>query len=112
MTVLLTIHLIVTLALIGIILLQKSDGGAALMGASSTSSMFSARGAANLLTHTTAVLAAVFLALCIFMTWLSANQSRKAAAFLDSPASQSRSVDEKTTQAETAPSTENVPAKN
>lgn len=83
MSVLLTFHIIVTIAMICIILIQKSDGGSALMGAGSSSSMFSARGVANLLTHTTAVLAAIFLILCISMTWLSTHNLKKSTSLLD-----------------------------
>ncbi len=82
MGILLTIHVIVSIAMIGIILLQKSDGSAALMGGGSSSSMFSARGVANLLTHTTAVLATVFLGLCIAMSWLSTRQIKETSAVL------------------------------
>ena len=88
MTVLLTLHIIVTIAMIVIILWQKSDGGSALLGASSSSSMFSARGVANLLTHTTAILAAIFLTLCIAMTWVATHSMRKSTLLGgDSPSS-------------------------
>lgn len=85
MAVLLTIHIIITLAMIGVILLQKSDGGSALMGGGSSSSMFSARGVANLLTHATSILAALFLANCVLMTTLSNKAIKKASSVLDAP---------------------------
>ncbi|CAO4840608.1 MAG: hypothetical protein CNLJKLNK_00257 [Holosporales bacterium] len=70
MKILLTIHILVTILLIAVILVQKSDGGG--FGASSSSgNAFSARGAANLLTRTTAVLATIFMLLCIGMSMLS-----------------------------------------
>lgn len=70
MKILLTIHILVTILLIAVILVQKSDGGG--FGASSSSgNAFSARGAANLLTRTTAVLATIFMLLCIAMSMLS-----------------------------------------
>lgn len=84
MGILLTIHVIVTIAMIGIILLQKSDGSSALMGGGSSASMFSARGVANLLTHTTAVLATIFLGLCIAMSWLSTRQIKHTSEVLAS----------------------------
>lgn len=73
MTILLVIHIIVTLLLIGIILLQKSEGGG-LGTPSSSGNTFSARGTANILTKVTAFLAATFMLLCIVMTMLSHNK--------------------------------------
>jgi len=61
-TVLIVIHLMVVLALVGVVLLQRSEGGALGMGGGS---FMSARGAANALTRTTAILAAAFFATSI-----------------------------------------------
>jgi preprotein translocase subunit SecG len=63
-TVLLVIHLIVALALIGAVLLQRSEGGAlGIGGGGGAGNLFSARGVGNALTRTTAI-----LALCFFLT--------------------------------------------
>src|SRR5436189_293904 len=56
-TVLLVVHLIIAIALIGIVLLQRSEGGALGIGGGNAGSLFSARGVGNTLTRTTAVLA-------------------------------------------------------
>lgn len=56
-TVLLVVHIIFVAAMIGLILLQKSEGGALGMGGGN---FMSARGTANLLTRSTAVLATLF----------------------------------------------------
>jgi len=61
-TVLIVIHLMVVLALVGVVLLQRSEGGALGMGGGG---FMSARGAANALTRTTAILAAAFFATSI-----------------------------------------------
>lgn len=62
-TVLIVVHLMVVLALIGVVLLQRSEGGALGMGGGGSGGGFmSARGAANALTRTTAILAAAFFA--------------------------------------------------
>ncbi len=53
------IHLIVSLALVGVILLQRSEGGALGIGGGNNA-MVSGRGAASLLTRTTAILAGLF----------------------------------------------------
>ncbi|MGB3387317.1 MAG: preprotein translocase subunit SecG [Pseudaminobacter sp.] len=63
-TVVIVIHLMVVLALVGLILMQRSEGGG--LGIGGGSGFMTARGAANALTRATAILAAVF-----FITSLS-----------------------------------------
>ena len=58
-TIILTIHTLIVLALVGVVLLQRSEGGALGMGGGGGGFM-SGRGAANALTRTTTVLAALF----------------------------------------------------
>ena len=65
-TVLLVVLLIVVLALIGVVLMQRSEGGALGMGGGGGGFM-TARGAANALTRTTAILGATFFALTIVL---------------------------------------------
>jgi len=59
-TVLIVIHLMIVVALVGVVLLQRSEGGALGMGGGGTGSFMSARGAADTLTRTTGILAAAF----------------------------------------------------
>ena len=59
--VLLVIHLMIIAALIGIVLLQKSEGGALGMGGGGMSGFMTGRSTANLLTRATAILAAAFM---------------------------------------------------
>ncbi len=74
MNTLLIIQIFITLALIGVILLQRSEGGALGMGGgNSSSSMFTARGSASLLTRVTAILAALFMGNCLLMTVLTSH---------------------------------------
>ena len=84
--VLLAIHLIVTLALIGVILLQRSEGGALGIGGSGSGNLFSARGAANALTRTTAVLATAFFITSIALTILSVQRNKPKSVFDATPA--------------------------
>jgi preprotein translocase subunit SecG len=58
---LLAIHVLVAIALVGVILLQKSEGGALGMGGGGMSGFMTGRSTANLLTRVTAVLAAAFM---------------------------------------------------
>ena len=56
----LVIHLIITLAMIVLVLLQRSEGGALGIGGGSGGNMFSSRGVGNALTKMTTILAFVF----------------------------------------------------
>ncbi|MBB3949853.1 preprotein translocase subunit SecG [Aureimonas jatrophae] len=58
-TVLIVIHLLIVLALVVVVLLQRSEGGALGMGGGG-GGLMTARGAANVLTRTTAILATLF----------------------------------------------------
>ena len=70
-TVLLIVHLFVTLALIGVVLLQRSEGGGLGVGSSQGMGGFmTGRGTANLLTRTTAVLGTAFFALSLTLAIL------------------------------------------
>ena len=64
---LLVIQIIVAFALTGVILLQRSEGGALGMG-SGPSGFMTARGAGDLLTRITGILATVFFVLSIALT--------------------------------------------
>jgi preprotein translocase subunit SecG len=70
---LLTLNIIVCLALIGVVLLQRSEGGA-LGGGGSPTGLITTRGAGDLLTRTTWILFTVFLALSLSLTLLGGHQ--------------------------------------
>ena len=59
--VLLIIQLLVAIALVAVILLQQSEGGALGVGGGPGGGMMSGRGAANVLTRTTMILGALFI---------------------------------------------------
>ena len=75
LTVIVVIHLMLVLALIGMVLLQKSEGGGLI---SSTSGFLSSRGTANVLSRTTALLAAGFFATSLALSWLASFQRHPA----------------------------------
>ena len=86
-TVLLIIHLFVTLTLIGVVLLQHSEGGGLGVGTSQgMGSFMSGRGTANLLTRTTAILAAIFMGLSLTLALLNRGTSAPVKSILDTPA--------------------------
>ena len=71
-TFLLVLHLIVTLTLIATVLIQRSEGGGLGIGTTQgMGSFMSGRGTANLLTRTTSVLAAIFMALSLALAVLN-----------------------------------------
>ena len=69
---LLVIQILVCAALVGVILLQRSEGGALGMGGG-PSGFMTARGAGDLLTRTTAILAGVFFVLSILLTVIAGH---------------------------------------
>ena len=85
-TVLLVIHLMIAAALVGVVLLQKSEGGALGMGGGGSGGFLTGRGTANLLTRVTAGLAAAFFATSIGLTIL-AKQTAPAGSVFDKPLS-------------------------
>jgi preprotein translocase subunit SecG len=85
-SVLLIIHLFVTVALICVVLLQRSEGGGLGIGSSQgMGSFMSGRGTANLLTRTTAILAAIFMSLSLTLALLNRGTSATR-SILDTPA--------------------------
>lgn len=79
-TVLLVIHLIIALGLIGVVLLQRSEGGALGIGGGGggggggSGNLFTARGVGNALTRTTAWLAVGFFCTSIALTILATQR--------------------------------------
>jgi preprotein translocase subunit SecG len=72
LNILLAILVLVCFALTGVILLQRSEGGALGMGGG-PSGMFTARGAGDLLTRATSILAAAFFILSLAITLLAGH---------------------------------------
>ena len=69
-SVLLVIHILIVVALIGVVLLQRSEGGALGTGGG-TGSFMTGRGQANALSRATAILGALFFATALLMSILS-----------------------------------------
>jgi preprotein translocase subunit SecG len=91
-TLLLVAELIIAVALIFFVLLQRSEGGALGMGGgSSMGGLFSARGAADTLTRTTSVLAFLFFVTCIVLNILALH-GRDQTSILDSASPPAKSA--------------------
>jgi preprotein translocase subunit SecG len=69
--VIIVIHLMLVLALIGVVLLQKSEGGGLGIGGSGGGGFMSSRGTTNMLTRTTAVLAGLFFVTSLVLSILA-----------------------------------------
>lgn len=80
--VLLIVHLFLALALVIVVLLQRSEGGALGMGGGTMGGMMTARGSANLLTRATAIIAACFIASSLSLAILSSS-NRAPTSILD-----------------------------
>ena len=85
-TVLLLVHLFVTIALIGVVLIQRSEGGGLGIGtAQGMGSFMSGRGTANLLTRATAILGAIFFGLSLTLALMNRGTSGVAGSLLANP---------------------------
>jgi preprotein translocase subunit SecG len=83
-TILLIVHLLIALALVGVILLQRSEGGALGIGGGGFGGLMTGRSSANLLTRTTAFLAAGFIATSLLLAIAASLQSAPR-SILDQP---------------------------
>ena len=66
LTILIVIHLMIVIALVAVVLLQRSEGGA--LGVGGGGGFMTGRGQANVLTRATAILAALFFATSLALT--------------------------------------------
>ena len=87
-TVLIVIHLMIVIALVAVVLLQRSEGGE--LGVGGGGGFMTGRGQANVLTRATAILATLFFATSLTLTML-ANLNRAPKSIIDNavPAGQS-----------------------
>ncbi|WEK49243.1 MAG: preprotein translocase subunit SecG [Candidatus Kaistia colombiensis] len=87
-TVIIVIHLMVVVALVAVVLLQRSEGGA--LGIGGGGGFMTARGSANVLTRTTAILAAIFFVTSMGLALLS-RYGERPSSILDQIQGQSTS---------------------
>lgn len=89
-TVLLVIHLMVAAVLVGLVLLQRSEGGALGIGGGGGGGFMTGRGTANLLTRVTAVVAALFFVTSIMLTILAKQRTQPTSILDEMPAGQTQ----------------------
>jgi len=82
LSVIIVVHLMLVVAMIGVVLLQKSEGGGVI---GSSSGFLTSRGTANVLTRTTALLAAGFFATSLAMSWLASFERKPASIMGGAP---------------------------
>lgn len=80
--ILFVVHVLIALALVGVVMLQKSEGGALGMGGGGMSGFMTGRSTANLLTRATAILAALFFTTSILLVVLG-NSGRAPRSIVD-----------------------------
>ncbi len=89
--VLLVIHLLIAITMIGVVLLQRSEGGGLGIGGGGggggMGGFLTGRGTANLLTRTTAILAAAFMVTSVTLTILAGGSSERRSIIEDLPVS-------------------------
>ncbi|HER26239.1 MAG TPA: preprotein translocase subunit SecG [Rhodospirillales bacterium] len=86
-TVILVFHLLVAIALVGVVLLQRSEGGGLGMGGGGGAGggLMSGRETANLLTRATGILAAIFMSTSLLLGIL-ASSPNKTGSIMEQPA--------------------------
>src|SRR5271165_6733075 len=90
--VLLVVHLLIAISLVGVILLQRSEGGALGIGGGGGGGLMSGRAAGNLLTRATAVLAAVFFLTSLGLALIANGRAKPSSLMNQAPAGMSEPV--------------------
>jgi preprotein translocase subunit SecG len=85
-TIVVVVHLMIVLALVGVVLLQRSEGGG--LGIGGGSGFMTARGAANALTRATAILAAAFFVTSLTLSLIARYGERPTDILDRAPATQ------------------------
>ena len=83
--VIIALHVLIALAIIGLVLLQHGKGAdmGSGFGGGASSSLFGATGSANFLSRTTAVLAAIFFALSLALAYIATNRATEPGGVMD-----------------------------
>ncbi|SRR5574343_160933 len=89
----LTIHILVAIAVIGLVLMQHGKGAdmGAAFGSGASGSLFGATGSANFLSRTTGILAAVFFVTSLALAYIGSNKPKTSGSVMQE-AVQSQSV--------------------
>ena len=92
-TAVLLLHLLIAVSLVGVVLLQRSEGGGLGLGGGGGGGFMTGRGTANFLTRITVGLAAAFFVTSIGLSLLARNSSARISP-LDAPAAAKKDAGE------------------
>ena len=111
-SVILVIHFIVTLALIGLVLLQKSEGGGLGIGGGGggMGALAGAHSTANILTKATTLFAVAFFATNLTLAYIAKSKSSPTGVFDEVTQSEMVAPDAAMVTDEAVPATEEEPA--
>ena len=93
-TILVVVHLFLSIGLIGLILIQHgkgADAGAA-FGSGASSTVFGAQGSANFLSRTTGVLALLFFLTSLTLAWMAMETARDSGLMVDTQATETQPI--------------------
>jgi preprotein translocase subunit SecG len=101
------VHVVVALAIIGLVLLQHGKGAdmGSGFGGGASSSLFGATGSANFLSRATAVLATMFFILSLVLAYIATNAPRESGSVVDRIQQQKPAAGEKKDAAPVPPGT-------
>lgn len=92
-TVILVIHLLIAIVMVGLIMLQRSEGGGLGIGGGGGGGFMTSRATANLLTRATGILATCFMATSLLLAILSGNtRDERTRSIMDQPVSSGPAV--------------------
>lgn len=108
----LTIHVLVGLAVIGLVLLQHGKGAdmGAAFGSGASGSLFGASGSANFLSRTTGVLAGIFFVTSLTLSYLATNRPHTSSSVMDAAKTQPANTEPKSSEVPAPASAPQVPA--
>ncbi len=106
--IILVVHLVIAVALVGVVLIQRSEGGGLGIGGGGGGGLMSVRGTANLLTRITAILAACFMATSLTLAILAGQGGPPAGLVDEGPAMGDAVLEQEADQGEVP--AEGVPA--
>lgn len=92
---LIVVHVLIALAIIGLVMLQQgrgADAGAG-FGGGASNTLFGARGSASFLSRSTAILAALFFSSSLLLAYLGGSQDNKGTDLMDIPAASEATTD-------------------
>jgi preprotein translocase subunit SecG len=101
---LLTVHILVALAIIGLVLMQHGKGAdmGAAFGSGASGSLFGATGSANFLSRTTGVLAAVFFVTSLSLAYVASSKPKTTGSVMEETV-QSQAVSKPVAEGEKSP---------